>query len=398
MQYKKDLCRNFQRGSCQYGERCKFLHVTQQQPKSNASGFGAQAGTNQHQKPNPFGFGVPINSQSKGANDFGSKQNQNKPFENKWTRFSPIPTSDAPSSRKPENHPQPTNHKCTDPDSCKRLIAEDFENERPLWKLTCYSHWKNATCDIVGDVSYEELRAAAYDDAKRGLSLQSIVERERNLLNSKLVEFDNLLRNPYTGPHKSGVASQSPFPAATAIAFSPSPQNSAPPAVSSFSQLGSSINTGFGIRPSAPSNNAFGQPNFIPNSSQTSSAFATNNVPSANSGSFGNQFPAQATRSSFTSNATSSSNSGVFGAGSNQFSTPATTTHNASPFSFNNQSSVLPSRPVTSTNAAEQSPINIQLVKNLESGTVTGDASVWLKEKWIPGEIPEEAPPDAFVM
>ncbi|KAH7569111.1 hypothetical protein JRO89_XS06G0108000 [Xanthoceras sorbifolium] len=150
--------------------------------------------------------------------------------------------------------------------------------------------------------------------------------------------------------------------------------------------------------PSAPSNNAFGQPNFIPNSSQTSSAFATNNVPSANSGSFGNQFPAQATRSSFTSNATSSSNSGVFGAGSNQFSTPATTTHNASPFSFNNQSSVLPSRPVTSTNAAEQSPINIQLVKNLESGTVTGDASVWLKEKWIPGEIPEEAPPDAFVM
>lgn len=31
--------------------------------------------------------------------------------------------------------------------------------------------------DIIGDTSYEELRAAAYDDAKRGLSLQSIVRK-----------------------------------------------------------------------------------------------------------------------------------------------------------------------------------------------------------------------------
>ncbi|KAK2646579.1 hypothetical protein Ddye_021774 [Dipteronia dyeriana] len=352
MQMKKELCRNFQRGSCQYGERCKFIHA-----KSNA--FATT---------NPFGFGVPPNSQP--------KQNQFKPFENKWSRFSPIPTSDAPSSRKPENQSQPTNHNCTDPDSCKRLIVEDFEHERPLWKLTCYTHWKNAPCDIIGDVSYEELRAAAYDDAKRGLSLQSIVERERNLLNSKLVEFDYLLRNPY----KSGVAGQSPFPAAT-----PTPQNSAPSSVSSFSHLGSSTNSGFGMGPSAPSNTAFGQPNFFPNSSQTSSA--TNNFPSANSGPFDNRFPAQATRNSFTSNTTSINNSGAFGAESNQFSTPAMTTHNASPFSFINQSSVHPSRPVTSTNAAEQAPINIQLAKNLESGTVTGDASVWLKEKWIPGEV-----------
>ena len=32
-------------------------------------------------------------------------------------------------------------------------------------------------CDIVGDVSYEELRAIAYDEAKRGISLQSIVRK-----------------------------------------------------------------------------------------------------------------------------------------------------------------------------------------------------------------------------
>ncbi|MBA0725932.1 hypothetical protein Golax_001791, partial [Gossypium laxum] len=158
--------------SCQYGERCKFLHVIQQQPKSNAFGFGTQAISHQQQKPNPFGFGVQNNAQSKGANDFGNKQSQ---FKNTWTRSSA--SSGAPSLRQPDNQPQATNHRCNDPESCKRIIAEDFEHERPLWKLTCYSHWKNSPCDIVGDVSYEELRAAAYDDAKRGLSLQSIVRR-----------------------------------------------------------------------------------------------------------------------------------------------------------------------------------------------------------------------------
>lgn len=30
-------------------------------------------------------------------------------------------------------------------------------------------------CDIVGDTSYDELRALAYDDAKHGKSLPSIV-------------------------------------------------------------------------------------------------------------------------------------------------------------------------------------------------------------------------------
>ncbi|XP_031247721.1 zinc finger CCCH domain-containing protein 16 [Pistacia vera] len=399
MQFRKELCRNFQRGSCQYGERCKFLHVTQQHPKSNAIGFGTQAASQQHQqKSNPFGFGVQNSPQSKGPNNFGNKQNQFKPFENKWSRFSPIPTSGAPSSsRQPENHSQSTNHKCTDPESCKRLIAEDFEHESPLWKLTCYSHWKNAPCDIVGDVSYEELRAAAYDDAKRGLNLQSIVERERNLLNSKLIEFDNLLRNPYTGPVNPGLASQRQFLVATQSEHSSTPQNNAPPSVSSFSQLGSSVNMGFGTRPSTPSNNAFGQPTNNSYSSQTSSIFGTNNLPSASAGPFGSQLSAQSVRSSFTSNMTGFGNSGVIGAGSNKFSNPSMSTNNFSSLSFGNQTA-LPGAPVSSSNAAEQATVNIQLMKNLQSESVTGDSSVWLKEKWIPGEIPEEAPPDAFCM
>lgn len=74
------------------------------------------------------------------------------------------------------------------------------------------------------------------------------VERERNLLNSNLMKFDNLLRNPYTGPCNSALSSQSPFPAASPNAFSPTPQDSAAPSLSSFNQVGSLVNMGFGTR------------------------------------------------------------------------------------------------------------------------------------------------------
>ena len=67
--------------SCRFGESCRYLHATQQQqPKSVVfgSGAGTQTGANQHQKPNPFGFGVQNSSQSRAAADFGTKQNQPK--------------------------------------------------------------------------------------------------------------------------------------------------------------------------------------------------------------------------------------------------------------------------------------------------------------------------------
>lgn len=72
------------------------------------------------------------------------------------------------------------------------------------------------------------------------------VERERTLLNSKLLEFESLLRNPYVVPLAG--ATKSAFSGASQNVSSLNAQNSTPPLVSSFSQLGASLNTGFGTR------------------------------------------------------------------------------------------------------------------------------------------------------
>ncbi|KAJ7964739.1 Zinc finger CCCH domain-containing protein 16 [Quillaja saponaria] len=399
MHKKREPCRYFQRGNCQYGERCKFLHVVQQQPKSNVSGvgmqnrsyqqqktnpfeFGMQNGSHQQPKTNPFGFGVqnaanqqektnpfafgsqigshgyqkpnPVsfggqnNSHSKEASDFGFQRNQHKPFNNKWTRG-----SSGGATHQLNNHPQAVNHKCTDPETCRREIVEDFEKENPLWKLTCYSHCKNAPCDIVGDISYEELRAAAYDDAKRGMSLQSIVEKERNLLNSKLAEFEKLISRPYAVP-------PTPSPSLGASAkFSQNTENVGPPSITSFSQLsaGSAPNFGFGTRHTGPANNAFVQHNSFQNQGLTDGRSQT-----------------QTPGSSLMSNVAGVTNSGI--TASNPFFTPGVQIN-------------FPSSP------SNQSPIT--LLNNPQVENASGDSSIWLKENWVPGDIPEEAPPDAYI-
>ncbi|PON64715.1 hypothetical protein PanWU01x14_121900 [Parasponia andersonii] len=155
-----------------------------------------------------------------------------------------------------ENQRQSTNHsfRCTHLESCGSIIVKDFEQEGPLWMLTCYGHWKSAPCDIVGDISYEELRAAAYDDDRRGSSLLSIVVRERKLVNSKLIEFENLC-NSHAVPPNPAPANQNAFPGFLAKtdtfpgtgpdAFSWISQGSG---VFDFIQPGTSLNVGSGWR------------------------------------------------------------------------------------------------------------------------------------------------------
>ncbi|XP_027355924.1 zinc finger CCCH domain-containing protein 46 isoform X2 [Abrus precatorius] len=371
----RDICRNFQRGSCKYGDRCRYLHALQPQRKPNVHGFGGQGSSHQQQNSNPFGFGshaASASHQQQKTNPFGfgssqlngvshseSRPNQFKSFENKWNRQSSKP-------QKSDNNSQPVNHQCTDPDICKRQIAEDFEQEKPLWILTCYSHCKGAPCDIIGDISYEELRAAAYEDAKNGMSLQSIVEKERNILKSKLVEFEKLLSEPYKMPLNSSLDSQKhQSVGVNANPFSNTSQNNGPLSVSSFSQLGASLNMGF-ERPSAPLTNTLAQPSFL--------------------GSGGN---------SFTSNTANLNISGIFSAQSSTYSRPveltmfpgSTSTSQQTSIAFNN------SGPTTMF----QTTPDVQLLNKSQVENVSGDVSIWLKEKWNPGEIPEEAPPDTLV-
>ncbi|XP_009798986.1 zinc finger CCCH domain-containing protein 46 isoform X2 [Nicotiana tabacum] len=413
---RKEPCRNFLRGSCQYGERCKFLHVAQQQPKPNPFGFGSQPSnfqsTNlQQTKSNPYGFGVQNNFQPRGSNDLGPKQSQYKPFENKWTRST---STNSSSSRQSDNQPVAPNHTCTDSDSCRRQIMEDFNNEKPMWLLTCYGHRKNGPCDVIGDVSYDELRAAAYDDAKRGQSLMSIVERERNMLNSKAAEFENLLRN-YVAPSTSVPNAQSPFPGAapnaslsaqspfpvttpnaSLSAQSPFPgaapnaslsaQSSFPPSASSFSQLGALLNTGASAAPT----NTFGQPSPLGNSVKTSSSSSGANAFSfGNAGSFGfgSQVTSQSHQNPFTpSNISASSER-------NPFSTSITSQHFPNP-----SGGQLPTTPQGNFSASVAvSPVNINLTNAASTEEFSGDNSIWAKKEWKIGEIPEEAPPDKYI-
>jgi nucleoporin-like protein 2 len=89
------------------------------------------------------------------------------------------------------------------------------------------------------------------------------VEKEKNILQSKLVEFNKLLSEPYKMPLTSSLnvqnfqsngANVNAFQPATqnfqsnganANAFQPATQNNGPLSVSSFSQLGASLNPGF---------------------------------------------------------------------------------------------------------------------------------------------------------
>ncbi|XP_028758538.1 zinc finger CCCH domain-containing protein 46 isoform X5 [Neltuma alba] len=248
------------------------------------------------------------------------------------------------------------NKRIINPEACKRQIVEDFEQEKPLWKLTCYGHSKGAPCDIVGDISYEELRAAAYEDAKRGMTLQSIVERERNLLNSKLVEFQNLLREPYKIPLSSSLTSDKHQSLGIdANPFSRTSLDNNPLSVSSFSQLGASMNMGI-ERPFAPPVDTLAQ----------RSSFGT--------GGIGNLLA---------SNVTNQTGGGIAGGQINSF--PASAEVAEFPSVTTQQPFIGSNGPTTGMMFPAST--GVQLVSKSKDENVSGDASIWLKEKWIPGEV-----------
>ncbi|CAN6444786.1 unnamed protein product [Victoria cruziana] len=360
MYRKQELCRNFQRGSCQYGARCKFLHTVAQQTEPNPYGFGVKAAP--QYEANPYGFGVKVAPQAKGPVGFGGKNQNQKPFENKWNRFSPLNAASTTSSRQSESQSQAVTHTCTNPETCKHQIIEDCKSEQPLWKLTCYGHWKYLPCDIAGDISYEELRAAAYEDSRKGLPLQLIVERERNLLKNKIAEFDSFLQKPYVSPQNSGPGAANSFSETVANAsLSGFPNNLPLP----FGQVvpptnSRSLGSNFLVLP-----NTFGV------SAQTSSAFDIN-----------------------------SSTTGLLGTGPNQaFGSSGIAV--SSPFPLISSVSTFPGNGTNiSSNgfaSSMQAPTSFSSSGSQDSITLSKDMSIWLKEDWELGEIPEEEPPPSVI-
>lgn len=70
------------------------------------------------------------------------------------------------------------------------------------------------------------------------------VEKERNILKSKLVEFNKLLSEPYKRPLNSSLnIPNHQSNGANTNAFSLTTPNNGPVSVSSFSQLGTSLNS-----------------------------------------------------------------------------------------------------------------------------------------------------------
>ncbi|KAL3830089.1 hypothetical protein ACJIZ3_018891 [Penstemon smallii] len=218
---KKELCVHFQSGRCRFGDRCRNLHPTQQQSKTNPFGFGGHSGTpfqntnQQQQKPNPFGFGVQNNTQLRGVNDAGFKPGQVKPFENKWTR-STINTGSAPVSRQSDNKPAAADHKCTDPELCKRVIVEDLKDEKPEWKLTCYGHNRSYTFGQSSAFQNQSQPSSMFQTKNLPLNSSGAFGQSSAFQNqsqpSSMFQMKNLPFNSSEGPNSSTIGAQkNPF-------------------------------------------------------------------------------------------------------------------------------------------------------------------------------------------
>lgn len=405
MSRRTEICRDFQRGSCRYGARCKFLHNTPQQQ--------------QRQPSNPFGFGVKNQSQQRAAS---------------VNYYAPLSQLTSPQRQQQFQSPA-KEHRCSDPIVCKQQIKEDLQNEHPMfWRLTSYGHWKNLPNDLVGDVSFEELRAYSYNAGKQGMSFENLVQNERAMFNKKNMEFENLLNSPYRGPASTNTGFQSSVPSgASPIAFGKAALNNfsstsalsshpASPSPESFHPSGN-FGGGFGQEPrgfsfgvglsSSPaiSMSPFGTPVSAQFTSQaappTGFSFGTQSPGSALPSVGMQSLPTQCLSGSLPmAPPTLGQNTFQFskdfgepsGASSNLFgdfnSSHAVKEGTMLSASFALQNALLSHETMSIEHAANEASTRHAASQILQGQPgQAARADIWLKESWAPGEIPEDEPP-----
>lgn len=405
----RQICRDFQRGSCRFGTRCKFLHQTGPTQQQNAFNSGPKQTQQQQQ-----GFGT---------NRYGAFNSTAS------TQRTPQQQTTAPAKE----------HRCGNPKVCLDQIKEDVINEQPtFWRLTSYAHWKFLPNDITGDISPEELRALAYDSAKQGSSAPQIVQKEQSLVAAKRAEFEALQRGPYSGPATSagggfqqGLTQSSPFgkpsgfgtPAAPTGGFG-QPQTMFGVPVTAPAQSGGGFlnatkpspspfqSSGFG------QNSQFGQAGFGSQAPKSIFGSAAQTFPASGFGSQAQTPPAMGSSvfgggfgSQSAVQPTSTTNS--FGFGASPFNTPASS--RASPFNTTAPSGASPfntaspfgaspfATPQPAATPAPSTPAAITAAATFSSSplgsatpqTTGGVEGIWQKETWRLGEIPEEEPPDS---
>ncbi|KAG0558815.1 hypothetical protein KC19_10G057300 [Ceratodon purpureus] len=402
----RQICRDFQRGNCRFGTRCKFLH---------------QTGPTQQN-----------------AYNSGPKQTQQQGFgTNRFGAFNGAPNN----QRAPQQQTAPAkDHKCGNPKVCQDQIKEDVTTEQPTyWRLTSYAHWKFLPNDITGDISPEELRALAYSNAKQGASTQQIIQNEQSLVAAKMAEFEALQRNPYRGPatqalggFQQGATQPSPFgSSAGAGTFSgfgtPQNQTAAPAGgfgqpqtmfgvpITATPQTGGGFSNAFGKTSTNPKlspspfqpsgfgqNSQFGQTGFgsqapkniFGSQAQNNNIFGTQAQPSPGNGNsvFGGGFGTQ-------SSLQPANVMNPVGFGSSPFTNSAS--FGSSPFA------VPAATPQSSTPAATPQPITPAVTTPMTPNTLgpgslpphsvqtVGADGIWQKDTWKLGEIPEEEPPES---
>ncbi|GJP48674.1 hypothetical protein CLOM_g7959 [Closterium sp. NIES-68] len=381
------LCRDFQRGSCRWGARCKFVHQApaptqhaQRQPLRRAQwgvgGGGGWGGGGRGQGGGGGGGGRGGRGGGSGAGQGGGGGQQIVQRE----------------------------HSCVDRLDCESIIAEDAEKERPLWRASVYAHWKYLPCDVGSDVSPEEARLLAYTQAQQGVPLPSIVASERAMLANADAAHAAFRSHRYTGPVRQPPSAPPAmaFPPATFAPPSP-PAFMAPPSAPSAPLGAGGMLFGKVISQARPATAMAPSPF----SSSPISSFPTPQQPSPFP--FG---PSQA----LASPSPAASPFTPFSSAPSPFSPATPQPHllfgqpTASPFHPAPSSSpfaTVPSpAPFAPLAAASPSPlpsfpqpaaaVHVPGSSAASVGGVGGgEGSVWSSGRWRLGEIPEEEPPPA---